>query len=59
LALRDDQTNGHAACAGALSAIHVYLIVTGALRIARRLPFALARQLKTAQIDANYILKTT
>jgi hypothetical protein len=34
--------NGHAAYAGALSAIYVYLIVTGALGIARQLPFALA-----------------
>jgi hypothetical protein len=34
--------HGHAAYAGALSAIYVYLIVTGALGIARQLPFALA-----------------
>jgi hypothetical protein len=34
--------NGHAAYGGALSAIYIYLIVTGALGIARQLPFALA-----------------
>jgi hypothetical protein len=34
--------DGHAAYTGALSAIYVYLIVTGALGIARQLPFALA-----------------
>jgi hypothetical protein len=34
--------HGHAAYAGALSAIYVVLIVTGALGIARQLPFALA-----------------
>jgi hypothetical protein len=34
--------HGHAAHAGALSAIYVVLIVTGALAIARQLPFALA-----------------
>jgi hypothetical protein len=33
--------HGHPAYAGALSAIYVYLIVTGALGIARQLPFAL------------------
>jgi hypothetical protein len=34
--------HGHAAYGGALSAIYVYLIVTGALGVARQLPFALA-----------------
>lgn len=34
--------HGHAAYAGALSAIYVFLIVSGALGIARQLPFALA-----------------